>query len=326
MVLFIAAKKIKTTKKCAGFEVDINGAADGQWFIDKKDILQLITGSVNDSPKNITTGSFDLQALEEKLEKNVWVKSAELYFDNNQVLQVKISERVPVARIFTSTGKSFYIDSSLKRLPLSDKMSVRLPVFTNFPSDKSKFKKGDSVLMRDVSNISRYISRDNFWMAQIAQVDLTASRQFELIPTIGNHVIEFGDGKEIEKKFRRLLIFYKRVLSKTGMETYSRINVQYDKQVIGVRKRHTSKNDSLIAVKQIHHLIASIQKRDSIITDTLSATAKAQPATALNSTREKPEGSRIILQQPQVDATKKEGKSAQNSSMKNRPSETPVKM
>ena len=260
MVLFVAAKKIKTTKKCPGFEVDINGSADGQWFIDKKDILQLITGSVNDSPKNITTGSFNLQALEEKLEKNVWVKSAELYFDNNQVLQVKISERVPVARIFTSTGKSFYIDSSLKRLPLSDKMSVRLPVFTNFPSDKSKFKKGDSVLMRDVSNISRYISRDNFWMAQIAQVDLTASRQFELIPTIGNHVIEFGDGKEIEQKFRRLLIFYKRVLSKTGMETYSRINVQYDKQVIGVRNRHTSKSDSLIAVKQIQHLIASIQK------------------------------------------------------------------
>jgi cell division protein FtsQ len=55
----------------------------------------------------------------------------QLFFDNNEVLQVVIDEREPIARIFTVAGNSYYIDSSLERLPLSDKMSARLPVFTN---------------------------------------------------------------------------------------------------------------------------------------------------------------------------------------------------
>ncbi len=63
------------------------------------------------------------------------------FFDNNMVLHAKISEREPVARIFTITGGSFYIDSSAHRMPLSDKMNVRIPVFTGFPTDKSKLKK-----------------------------------------------------------------------------------------------------------------------------------------------------------------------------------------
>jgi cell division protein FtsQ len=52
--------------------------------------------------------------------------------------------------------------------------------------------------------------------------------------------VEFGDGDNYEEKFHRLLVFYKQVLARSGMEKYKRIKVQYDKQVIGVKKEYNN--------------------------------------------------------------------------------------
>jgi len=59
--------------------------------------------------------------MESLLEKNVWIKDAQLFFDNNGILRVSVTEREPIARVFTREGNSFYIDSSGVQLPLSDK-------------------------------------------------------------------------------------------------------------------------------------------------------------------------------------------------------------
>ena len=105
-------------------------------FIDKKDVVTIIYKRWEGNFKWKTTREFDLQKMEARLERDQWIKDAELFFDNKQVLQVKITEREPIARVITVSGNSFYIDSSCKRLPLSDKVSARVPVFTGFPSDK----------------------------------------------------------------------------------------------------------------------------------------------------------------------------------------------
>ncbi|HET9278217.1 MAG TPA: hypothetical protein VFN95_08510, partial [Flavitalea sp.] len=78
---------------------------------------------------------------------------------------------------------------------------------------------------------------------------------------------EFGDGSNCEQKFDRLFLFYRQVLSKTGMEKYARINVKYEKQVIGVRNTYLSKMDSIKFVKNIAYLIASSAKADSVRKD-----------------------------------------------------------
>nr|WP_236065475.1 cell division protein FtsQ/DivIB [Niastella soli] len=173
--------------------------------------------------------------MENQLKSNVWVKDAELFFDNSRVLQVRVEERVPVARVFTVAGNSFYIDSSGEKLPLSDKFSARLPVVTGFPSEKDKLTGADSVMMRDIIHVSNYLLHDEFWMAQVSQIDIQPDRTFEMIPVVGNHIIEFGDGTDYEKKFKRLLLFYQQVLSKTGMDVYQKLNVRYARQVIGVK-------------------------------------------------------------------------------------------
>jgi len=253
-VLLVAAVNVKNRKTVNGVSIEITGVKK-LYFLDKEDVRKIIcTGNLK-NPEGKRGTAFDLQALELKLEENVWVRDAELFFDNNMVLHVHVAEREPVARIFTVSGGSFFIDSSTHQMPVSNKMHVKLPVITSFPTDKRKLSKADSLLMRQVRDIACFIGQHEFFNAQIAQVDITPSRNFEMVPVIGNHVIEFGDGKNYESKFRRLSVFYQQVVPLVGFDRYSKISVQFDRQLIGTRKGSLPKIDSLQAIKNIERLI-----------------------------------------------------------------------
>jgi cell division protein FtsQ len=267
LVLLVAAIRTRKDKVCDGYEISLSGKGD-QWFMNKKEVVDILTNHGAVALKGRALQKFDLRGMEDKLRRNVWIKDAELFFDNNEILQVKIDEREPIARLFTLSGNSFYIDSNCVKLPLSEKISAKLPVFTGFPSDNNRLNRADSALLRQVKQVSVYIRQEPFWMAQITQVDITPERKFEMIPMVGNHLIEFGDGTDFDKKFARLLQFYKLVLSKTGMDRYERINVQYERQVIGVKKGGPlSKVDSLKAARNIQQLINLSQ---TVLTDSIN--------------------------------------------------------
>lgn len=236
VVLLIAAVNSRNHKVCKGYDIVLKGKEEKQWFIDKKDIEKVLTANKTIALKNKPVKSIDLGLVEDRLRKEPWVRDAEIFFDNNEMLKVIIQQRDPIARIFSSSGGSFYIDSSGKRLPLSDKVSAKVPVFTGYPINAKKNRTpAERKLIREVKDLSMFLLNDPFWMAQISQIDITPSKEFEMVPTVGNHIIEFGDGTDHVAKFRRLFVFYKQVLAKTGMERYQRIKVQYDKEVIGVK-------------------------------------------------------------------------------------------
>lgn len=234
VVFLIAAIRKRDDKICKGLNIEITDVKNNL-FADKNDIsgmLNYMTPGINGK----AIGELNLLQMEKTLEGNVWIKDAELFFDNNEMLQVKVKEREPIARIFTTTGKSYYIDNDMVRLPLSTKFSARVPVFTGCPLDKTKWNNADSTLLIQIKTLSAFITNDAFWMAQIEQVDYSAQKQFEMFPKIGDHTIVLGDANELESKFRRLYIFYKEVLAKTGWNTYSTINIQYKGQVVATRK------------------------------------------------------------------------------------------
>ncbi len=266
VILLGAAMSAKNNKQCKGVNINIKGNQHN-FFIDKKEIGDILRNFCGSSITGKTVSSFNLAEIENLLKKNQWIKSAELFFDNNKVLRVDVIEREPVARIFTSTGSSFYLDTALAVLPLSDKSSARVPVFSNFPSLANKLTKADSSLLNDIKNISHYILNDPFWMAQIDQVDITANRTFEMIPKVGNQIIVFGNADNYEEKFRNLLIFYKQVATKVGWNKYSKINAQYKGQIVGVKRGLEDVIQDSLRTKQLMQLIvanALKQSYDSI--------------------------------------------------------------
>ena len=101
----------------------------------------------------------------------------------------------------------------------------------------------------------RYISTNDFWKAQIAQIDITPSGTFELVPVIGNHIIRIGNADDLEAKMDRLFLYYKQVASKAGFDKYPILDVQYAGQVIGIKDKFASEVDSIQLQKNIQALI-----------------------------------------------------------------------
>ena len=260
IVLLVAAIKRKDAQHCSGISITIEGV-NNNFFVDKKDILNIITGIVGGSAMGKAISAFDLKQLESSLQKDIWVKTAQLFFDNNNKLMVKVIEREPLVRVFTTTGTTFYIDSSLAMLPLSEKSSARLPVFTRFPSDKIVLTPQDSALLKDILTVSMAIQKDNFNMAMIDQVDITPQRNFEMVPKIGNTIIIFGDATDIEEKFYKLQLFYKEVMVKAGWNKYNEVNVQYKGQVVAKRKGAEDKSSDSLRTLQLMQAIAENTER-----------------------------------------------------------------
>jgi cell division protein FtsQ len=262
LTLLISAVRNKEMKKCKAIEIEISGV-DNNFFIDKNDVYNIIKQFGGDSTQNKSLAAINVKLIERELEKDIWIKNAELFFDNNNVLKVMVNEREPIARIFTSTGSSFYIDSSCKVLPISNKFSARLPIFTGFTSDAKMLTKLDSSLLKEIKNISIKIIADTFLMAMIDQIDIAANQSFEMVPKIGKQIIYFGDAMDIDAKFSKLKLFYKNIIAQSGWNRYSTISLQYAGQVVAtLRGKADIASDSLKTL-QLMQFIADEAARKS---------------------------------------------------------------
>jgi len=235
IALLVAALNKKHETVCTGIDIEIGGV-NNNFFINKQDIIALLQNSTGEMIKGRRIVDFNLDTIEMEIKKDVWINKAELYFDKNGVLKVSITEKDPVARIFCIDGSSYYIDNNKNMLPLSDRHAARLPVFTNFPTPLKVLSVKDSALLEDVRTMSLFIQKDAFLMAIIDQVNINNDRKFELIPKIGEQLITFGDVSDMQAKFEKLKLFYKKVIPVYGWSRYNRINLEYKGQMVATIK------------------------------------------------------------------------------------------
>jgi cell division protein FtsQ len=254
LTLLLAAIGKQNKDVCKGYEITIKGERTKDFFVDNSDIAGMLKYAAKKDLKGEPRSSINLAEIEASLEKNPWIKDAQLYFDNKGMLRVSVTEREPIARIFTSGGRSFYLDAENHAMPLTERAVAQVPVFTGFP-DKRNWSKTDSLLVQDINATATFINNNSFWKSQVAQVNIVADCgagcwQFEITPVVGNHIVKLGNGKSIEKKMNRLFVFYKQVLAKAGFDKYKIIDVRFNGQVVGTR-RPASGNSRLSAVDQM---------------------------------------------------------------------------
>ena len=268
IVLLIAAINKKEEKKCKSIEIELKGEGNN-FFVEEADVLAMMTKLQTNEIIGSQINTINIRLLETELEKSIWIKKAELFFDNNEVLKVSIEEREPIARLFSTSGTSFYIDSMLFKLPLSDTYSAKVPVFTGFPSDKTILSELDSIILKQVKRLSMAIQKDSFHTAMIEQIDITPQLTFEFIPKIGNQLIQFGTATDIDAKLYKLKLFYKKVIAIESWNKYSTINLQYANQIIAKRRGVEDVTaDSLKAIQLMQQIatIAEKQASDSLQT------------------------------------------------------------
>ena len=233
LVLFVAASNHKKNSFCTGTKLQISGNYQ-TYFVTEAEVAAIINANGTITEKLLK--NIDISSLEIALQKNAWIKNAELFFDNNGILHIDVEQRQPIARLFTINGSSSYIDKDGLRLPIKNTATARVLTITGFTSDNDILTHIDSNLLMNIKSVANYIQTDSFWNAQIAQLDIITAEKFELIPTIGNHTIKIGDANNLKEKFSRLFTFYTKAWLQNGMDTYESIDVRFINQVIATRK------------------------------------------------------------------------------------------
>lgn len=217
-------------------EVNID-ETNGVLFLSKEDVLRMLKDDQVNAGKQQPVSDVNFGKLERVMENNPYVENAELFVDVNGVIQVNIRQRTPILRVINNQGVGYYLDEHASKMPLSSKFTARVPVATgNILAGAENSNNNDSVTLQKLYSLAAFINRDTFLTSLIEQVVVNNQREFELIPSLGNHTILLGDIDELKEKFSKLKIFYRDGLNHVGWNNYSQVNLKYRNEVY-CRKR-----------------------------------------------------------------------------------------
>ena len=203
-------------------------------LIKKSDVVEIIKdlGLVQGVTLN---KEINAQEVEKKLNAHFALENAEVYFLNTGELNINLSKRTPIARLIANDpNENAYIDEHGLLMRTSDTYVAKLPLFSG------EFKFSDSNLVSNVNrgqlsqiyNMSRLINNDPFLKSQIVQIHINNNGYFELIPRIGNHKILFGSSDNMEKKFKKIKLFYTEGPSPKELNLYDTLNVMFNDQIV----------------------------------------------------------------------------------------------
>jgi cell division protein FtsQ len=202
-------------------------------FLDESDIIDLMQFK----KENLTGTSIDrvnLKGIESKIKKQPFIKNADLYSDLKGNLVVRAELRRPIARIVRSDGPDGYIAEDGTIMPVSEKFTARV-ILVSGSYVSEILKQSNMHEKEETQKILDLITRirdDAFWNAQIAQLDIDKKSRITIFPQVGDEKIEFGKPDDMEVKFKKLMIFYKEILPRTGWNKYNRVNLEYEGQIV----------------------------------------------------------------------------------------------
>ncbi len=202
-------------------------------FLDEQDIINLMQLD-KENLKGATLDHLNLKEIEKKIKADRFVQDAELYSDLKGNLIVKAILRRPIARIVRNDGPDGYIAEDGTIMPVSDKFTTRVVLisgaFSRLLLQTENLNK--SIEGKQLLEMLTIIREDDFWKAQIAQLDIDNSVRVNMFPQIGGQTIEFGKPDKLELKFKKLRIFYKEILPQQGWNAYERVNLEFEGQII----------------------------------------------------------------------------------------------
>lgn len=218
-------------------------------FIKEEDVTKLLTDH-GKLPTDQPLSEINVSELENLILSHPAVESSDVFISVGGDVTINIVQRKTIARMTNLANESYYFDNHGKLMPWSDQYTSPV-LFVNgyfmenygtmyhqsFDSWSVDSAMRSPLLLDDIWQIAKRIEADTFLRAQIVQVYVTTDKQFQLVPRVGDHVINLGDISDLDEKLKKLLIFYKDGLNRTGSWTeYSLIDLQYKNQIVCTKK------------------------------------------------------------------------------------------
>lgn len=201
-------------------KTNISFLGDNNLFITHEAVSKLLIqnhGEVKNVPKEI----LDLNALESALNSNPMIKSAEVYVAVNGTLNAEIKQKRPVARV--STNASYYIDDEGNYMPLSPNFTARVPLVTGYVEKNN---------LQNAFKVAQKVETDSFLKQHVIEIHQSINGAIALKLRQCKFVVNLGSLELLDKKINNLKAFYKKSLKEKTLDKYSKVNLQFDNQVV----------------------------------------------------------------------------------------------
>lgn len=219
-------------KLCNNIAVTVDNQLDN-YFINEQDIIALITDNGNKQIIGTPLYKLPLKKIEQEVMAHKYVENAEVYKDLKGNLVVKVDQNRPIARIVRPYAPDAYISHHGEILPVSDRYTARVVIVKGQLSDRfieeglTRQNRG-----RDFFELLLYLQEEPLWQAQIAELELDRLGNVTMYPQIGKQEIYFGKAENFAAKFKKLDIFFKKILPHKGWNHYQKVNVNFKNQII----------------------------------------------------------------------------------------------
>jgi cell division protein FtsQ len=230
VALMVGAKINRERTPVSGIEVNIDELNE-KYLVRKEDVKKLVSAHFSFQHK-LMTGEM-LRKIESRIESIPQVRDASAYVDDNGVLRIEVEQRLPVARVFSLSGESFYIDDTGFKFPLSPVNSVKVPVITgNIAENAKKVEKIQTENLKNAFAVETQLQKNTLWQSLIGQIHVNEKNEIELVPRLGNAIVLLGSPENFEQKMKKLDVFYAEVIGRQGWDKYKVINIMYKDQVV----------------------------------------------------------------------------------------------
>lgn len=192
-------------------------------FITKKEVLSILKKQKLD-PTDKKLKEIQTQKLEEVLSPHPLIDQVECYKTPSGKVCIEVSQRIPIMRVINNRGENYYLDNKGTIMPPGAKCVAHVPLATGYIEK--------SFAMKELYKFGVFLQQNPFWDAQTEQIYVHTDQNVELVPRVGDHLIYLGRLKDYERKLERVKEFYKKALNQVGWNKYSRINVEFDNQII----------------------------------------------------------------------------------------------
>lgn len=249
-------KPVEHSDMCT--KVKINIADENEnGFLNSKEIKSLLERN-RMYPLSRPIAEINTRSIEERLTHMPFVNTAQCYTTTDGYVCITVTQRTPIIRVKSNNGDDYYLDDNGGVMPnsqyTSDMIIVTGAVTRHYATHY-------------VVLLAQIINSSELWSRQIEQINILPDKSVELVPRVGDHVVNIGvlpidaDNKQRQKKVQafvneqlhRLELFYKEGLKYAGWTKYDYISLEYVNQVVCHRapiKHHTEESSTIVTHQQ----------------------------------------------------------------------------
>jgi len=234
--LFVAISGVqqKQDEVCRDLRIHVD-YSDGYSWITAAQVQELIRSLQSRSPQGMRLRQLRITDIEKGLEKNPYIQDAEVFVRNNNSLQVNIVQKKALFRVLTTSGVGYYVSENQETIPLCPNFTPHVPVaLGNIPADG--WGEQNKNRYTSLFTLMECIVTDSVLNALTDQVWMEDTQQFLLIPRMGCQRIILGDAENLNRKFRKIKLFYQKAIGQQGWYYYESIDVKFENQIVAMKR------------------------------------------------------------------------------------------